>query len=235
MKRSCQRQTQVFDLPVRRMISLVPIPSALNRTISARQTCLCGVLRSPASAFRRRRSSGLRVIEIPVRMRQTRMPSSSGESPPGFKCQTRSTLMIADNGLWHMKWPADCDRRQRHLYDGYAAKVSAYKAAADKLAAQAAAKAAAVTAACPGNPTALGTSRVLAVSGSEFVRVGTMQYAHTLPLADHEVVLTFDDGPLPPYTDRVLAILAAECVKATYFMVGSMANAYPDAVRQVYN
>jgi hypothetical protein len=32
MKRSCQRHTQVFDLPVRRMISLVPTPSALNRT-----------------------------------------------------------------------------------------------------------------------------------------------------------------------------------------------------------
>ena len=31
MKRSCQRQTQVFDLPVRRMISLVPTPSALSR------------------------------------------------------------------------------------------------------------------------------------------------------------------------------------------------------------
>src|ERR1019366_10315121 len=73
MKRSCQRQTQVFDFPVRRMISLVPIPSALNSTISARQTCLCGALRSRASAFRRRRSEGLRVMEIPVRMRQTRM------------------------------------------------------------------------------------------------------------------------------------------------------------------
>ena len=33
MKRSCQRHTQVFDLPVRRIISLVPTPSALNRTI----------------------------------------------------------------------------------------------------------------------------------------------------------------------------------------------------------
>ena len=91
MKRSCQRQTQVFDLPVRRMISLVPIPSALNRTISARQTCLCGALRSRASTFRRRRSAGLRVMEIPVRMRQTRMRPVRWESPPGFKCQTRST------------------------------------------------------------------------------------------------------------------------------------------------
>jgi hypothetical protein len=86
MKRSCQRHTQVFDLPVRRMISLVPTPSALNRTISARQTCLCGVLRSRASAFRRRRSAGPRVMEISVRMRQTRMHSGPGESPPGFKC-----------------------------------------------------------------------------------------------------------------------------------------------------
>src|SRR6476659_1662042 len=91
MKRSCQRQTQVFDLPVRRMISLVPTASALNRTISARQTCLCGALRSRASTFRRRRSASLRVMEIPVRMRQTRMRPVRGESPPGFKCQTQST------------------------------------------------------------------------------------------------------------------------------------------------
>src|SRR5450759_4169391 len=91
MKRSCQRHTQVFDLPVRRMISLVLTPSALNSTISARQTCLCGVLRSRASTFRRRRSAGLRVMEIPVRMRQTRMHRVRWESPPGFKCQTQST------------------------------------------------------------------------------------------------------------------------------------------------
>jgi hypothetical protein len=38
-----------------------------------------------------RRSAGLRVMEIPVRMRQTRMPPVQWESPPGFKCQTRST------------------------------------------------------------------------------------------------------------------------------------------------
>src|SRR5215831_7689053 len=94
MKRSCQRQTQVFDLPVRRMISLVPIPSPLNRTISARQTCLCGVLRSRTSTFRRRRSAGLSVMGIPVRIRQTRMRLVRWESPPGFKCQTRSTSLL---------------------------------------------------------------------------------------------------------------------------------------------
>jgi peptidoglycan-N-acetylglucosamine deacetylase len=87
---------------------------------------------------------------------------------------------------------------------------------------------------CPGNPNAIGTSRVIYVDPVEHARLGTMQYAETLPLADHEVVLTFDDGPLPPYSSRALEILAHECVKATYFLVGSMARAYPDVVRRIY-
>ncbi len=62
-----------------------------------------------------------------------------------------------------------------------------------------------------------------------------MQYGESLPLNDHEVVLTFDDGPLPPYTNRVLDTLASECVKATFFMVGRMVRGYPAVVRRVYN
>lgn len=88
-------------------------------------------------------------------------------------------------------------------------------------------------AACPGNPDALGVSRVITVSPEDYSRLGRMQYRRTLPLADHEVVLTFDDGPLPPYTGRVLRALAHECVKATFFMVGRMAAAYPDMVKLV--
>src|SRR5262252_6494169 len=45
---------------------------------------------------------------------------------------------------------------------------------------------------CPGHPNALGTSRTLVVDPKEHPRIGTMQYAESLPLADHEVVLTFD-------------------------------------------
>jgi peptidoglycan/xylan/chitin deacetylase (PgdA/CDA1 family) len=56
-----------------------------------------------------------------------------------------------------------------------------------------------------------------------------------LPLVDREVVLTFDDGPIPPYTGKILDILAAECVKATYFVVGDMAKEYPALVRRVYD
>ena len=62
-----------------------------------------------------------------------------------------------------------------------------------------------------------------------------MQYAETLPLADHEVVLTFDDGPLPKYSNQVLAILAEQCVKATFFIIGRQANANPEGVRKVAN
>ena len=87
---------------------------------------------------------------------------------------------------------------------------------------------------CPGKPDALGTSRTLVVEPTEHIRLGMMQYPETLPLDDHEVVLTFDDGPLPPYTTRALDILASECVKATFFLVGRMAKAYPNTVRQIH-
>jgi peptidoglycan/xylan/chitin deacetylase (PgdA/CDA1 family) len=92
----------------------------------------------------------------------------------------------------------------------------------------------AVAGECPGNPDALGTSRTIVVDPSEHNRVGGFQYAESLPLADKELVLTFDDGPLPPYSDRVLDILAHECVKATFFMIGRMAQSYPRTVRRVY-
>ncbi len=88
---------------------------------------------------------------------------------------------------------------------------------------------------CSGNPEALGTSRVLTVNPSQHSRVGTIQYRETLLLNDHEVVLTFDDGPLPPYTARVLDTLASECVKATFFIIGSMANSFPKLVRRTYD
>src|SRR5215467_8197861 len=88
--------------------------------------------------------------------------------------------------------------------------------------------------ACPGHPDALGTSRVLALDPAEYPRIGRMQYADSLPLNDKEVVLTFDDGPLPPHSNQILDILASQCVKATYFLVGEMARAFPATVRRIY-
>src|SRR5690349_12785869 len=91
----------------------------------------------------------------------------------------------------------------------------------------------ALAADCPGNPGALGTSRTLVVDPREHPRLGTMQYDETLPLQDHEVVLTFDDGPLPPHSGKVLDILASQCVKATFFIIGRMARSFPEGVRRV--
>ncbi len=95
------------------------------------------------------------------------------------------------------------------------------------------AKAAAEAADCPGHPGALGVSRTLVVDPTEHPRIGTMQYPETLPLHDHEVVLTFDDGPVPKNSNKVLEILASECVKATFFTIGKQAQASPEGVRKL--
>ena len=87
---------------------------------------------------------------------------------------------------------------------------------------------------CPSHPDALGTSRVLVVDPAKIRRVGVMQYAQSLPLADKEVVLTFDDGPIPPHSTAALDILAAQCVKATFFLVGEMAREFPAVVRRIH-
>ena len=48
-----------------------------------------------------------------------------------------------------------------------------------------------------------------------------------------EVALTYDDGPNPPYTDRILDVLHRERVAATFFLVGRAVAAYPQTVRRM--
>ena len=98
MKRSCQRQTAVLLSPVRCMISTVPRPSPLRRTIRARHTCFCRLFRSATTASRRARSKAvLTSTMIPGRMRQTRTQRARRESLAGFKRQILST-----------SWPGCC-------------------------------------------------------------------------------------------------------------------------------
>ena len=92
--------------------------------------------------------------------------------------------------------------------------------------------AAADAAECPRQGT-LGTSRVLAVDAATTPRVGLKSFPRTLPLDDHEVVLTFDDGPWPATTPLVLAALARECVHATFFLIGRTASEHPDLARRI--
>ena len=52
-------------------------------------------------------------------------------------------------------------------------------------------------------------------------------------LGPKEVVLTFDDGPMPWITSSILDILDQHCTKATFFSVGRMAIAYPETTRTI--
>ncbi|MCB1540134.1 MAG: polysaccharide deacetylase family protein [Rhodoblastus sp.] len=82
------------------------------------------------------------------------------------------------------------------------------------------------------NPDALGVSRTIEVGAPGGLHVGQKTYPQTIALADKEVVLTLDDGPLPGLTDRALDALARECVRATFFFIGRNAQANPEIVRR---
>jgi peptidoglycan/xylan/chitin deacetylase (PgdA/CDA1 family) len=85
---------------------------------------------------------------------------------------------------------------------------------------------------CPGHPDALGTERVLTVDAGTLPRVGRKEFTTTLPLGPKELVLTFDDGPWPTTTPKVLEALKQECVLATFFLIGRNAEAHPEIARR---
>jgi peptidoglycan/xylan/chitin deacetylase (PgdA/CDA1 family) len=91
---------------------------------------------------------------------------------------------------------------------------------------------AAPAAECP-RKDALGTSRILTVDPATWPRVGLKSFPQTLPLQDREVVLTFDDGPSPATDKKVLAALARECVRATFFLIGKTASEHLDLVKRI--
>jgi peptidoglycan/xylan/chitin deacetylase (PgdA/CDA1 family) len=84
---------------------------------------------------------------------------------------------------------------------------------------------------CP-REDALGTSRIITVDVASTPRVGSKGF-QALPLQDREVVLTFDDGPSPATDAGILAMLAEQCVRATFFLIGRPASEHPDLVRQI--
>jgi len=55
-----------------------------------------------------------------------------------------------------------------------------------------------------------------------------------IPTKKKIVALTFDDGPNEPYTSQLLAILKAEGIRSTFFLVGENAQKYPDVVRRIF-
>lgn len=57
--------------------------------------------------------------------------------------------------------------------------------------------------------------------------------AATLRVPDHRLVLTFDDGPDPTWTPKVLDVLKKHDAHAVFFVTGTMASRYPDLVKRM--
>ena len=53
------------------------------------------------------------------------------------------------------------------------------------------------------------------------------------PAKAKQLALTFDDGPLPPYTEQILDILQESGVRATFFVCGRNAEQHPDLMRRI--
>ncbi|MCC7251640.1 polysaccharide deacetylase family protein [Hyphomicrobium sp.] len=89
--------------------------------------------------------------------------------------------------------------------------------------------------ACPDPDKALGVSRFIEIDTSGGAIFGSMTKRDKEEsfLAEGEVVLTFDDGPVPWVTKPILDTLDTFCTKATFFSVGEMAVNYPAMTKDV--
>ena len=83
------------------------------------------------------------------------------------------------------------------------------------------------------NPNALGVSRVVEIDTTGGPGFGFEHFKAYDFLRDHEIVLTFDDGPWPVHTPAVLKALADQCTKAVFFPIGKHAGWHPEIMKQV--
>jgi peptidoglycan/xylan/chitin deacetylase (PgdA/CDA1 family) len=83
------------------------------------------------------------------------------------------------------------------------------------------------------NPNAMGISRVVEIDTTGGPGFGSQHFKTLDFLRDHEVVLTFDDGPWLNTTPAVLKALADQCLRATFFSIGKHATYYPEILKQV--
>ena len=79
----------------------------------------------------------------------------------------------------------------------------------------------------------MGVSRVVEIDTTGGPGFGSQHFKTLDFLRDHEVVLTFDDGPWLNNTPAVLKALADQCLRATFFPIGKHATYYPEILKQV--
>jgi peptidoglycan/xylan/chitin deacetylase (PgdA/CDA1 family) len=84
------------------------------------------------------------------------------------------------------------------------------------------------------NPNALGVARTVEIDTTGGPGFGFEHFKELDFLHDHEVVLTFDDGPWTENTPSVLKTLADECTTGIFFSIGKHATYYPEILKQVY-
>ncbi|MBV9530140.1 MAG: polysaccharide deacetylase family protein [Bradyrhizobium sp.] len=84
------------------------------------------------------------------------------------------------------------------------------------------------------NPNALGVGRTVEIDTTGGPGFGFEHFKELDFLKDHEVVLTFDDGPWVENTPSVLKTLAEECTTGIFFSIGKHATYYPEILKQVY-
>jgi len=83
------------------------------------------------------------------------------------------------------------------------------------------------------NPNALGVERVVQIDTTGGPGFGFEHFKAYDFLRDKEVVLTFDDGPWPGNTERVIKALADQCTKALFFPIGEHAGWHPEILKEV--
>ncbi len=83
------------------------------------------------------------------------------------------------------------------------------------------------------NLDALGVSRVVEIDTAGGPGFGFEQFKAYDFLREHEVVLTFDDGPWPGNTLAALKALADQCTKALFFPIGKHTMWHPEILKRV--
>ena len=73
------------------------------------------------------------------------------------------------------------------------------------------------------------------ITNQQYIKLPTKYVIRKYGYAPGKIVLTFDDGPDPDYTPRILDILKAEHVPAAFFVVGSMAEKNISILRREYD
>ncbi len=149
------------------------------------------------------------------------------DAPSTVPAEPATPARVAQNS-----GPVTPDRFQQSLPPSPATSAPKAAAPAPSAAPQAAATPAQALPACS-NPDGIGISRIVEIDTTGGPAFGTEHFKQYDFLRDHEVVLTFDDGPWKGNTPAVLKALQDNCAKATFFEIGEHATWYPEISKMV--